>query len=756
MHPENPEKPLPLPPVPAGPERTRLDLGSSDVERRAALHALQSSEARLQAVFHQAAVGIAIVDLEGHLVEVNQKFCDILESSKAELLQRTFHQITHPEDLAVSAAHMDALVAGSVADFSVEKRYVRPSGDSVWSSTTVTLIRDAVGVPSRFLAVVRDISGRRAVEAELREETRNLELMNRTGVLLGRSQLDLAVIRQTVIEATTEIAGAELGLFRLESSRPESSEGSARSGPAITVARTSLRSFGDLGHPSLASFFSPCLLSDAPLRSDDVHSDPRFAEAMGAWGTRPTAFRSFLAVPIVRRNEEDSAALFFLHSEPGAFSARVERRVVGVAAQAAVALDNARLYAEVRKSADVRMELLEGERSARESAERLSSLKDEFLSTLSHELRTPLSAILGWAQVLRRGAPKADDLQKGLEAIERNARVQTRLIEELLDMSRITSGRVRLDVQQVDPASVIEAAIETVRPAAEGKGIRIERLFDSGAGPISGDPARLQQILWNLLSNAIKFTPRQGKIQILLQRVNSSVEISVSDTGTGIQPEFLPLVFERFRQADGSSTRSHGGLGMGLAIVKHLVELHGGTVKAASAGEGRGSTFVVRFPLSVLQGYVASDLRLHSGSESIDPVDFRTLDLSGTKVVAVDDDQDARELIRRVLSECAAEVFTAASAEEALRLIEAEHPDVLVSDIGMPEIDGYELLRRVRLLGSERGGDVPVIALTAFARSEDRTRALHAGFRVHVSKPIEPSELVATVASVSGRAPGLH
>ena len=400
-----------------------------------------------------------------------------------------------------------------------------------------------------------------------------------------------------------------------------------------------------------------------------------------------------------------------------------------------------------------RVLLLESERAARATAERANHMKDDFLATLSHELRTPLGAILGWSQILRRGGRGEADLQKGLDTIERNARAQTRLIEDLLDLSRITSGKVRLDAQPLEPAAFVEAALETVKPAADAKGVRLESVLDRDAGPISGDPHRMQQVVWNLLSNAIKFTPKGGKVHVTLGRVNSHVEIAVSDTGQGIEPEFLTHVFERFRQADASTTRRYAGLGLGLAIVKHLVELHGGTVWADSEGHGRGATFTVRLPLMAVQRKAREEAWVHPKTDKGIPVDFMAMDLSGVKVLVVEDEDDSRELIRRVLEDCHARVFPAASAAEALRLIEIERPDVLVSDIGMPGVDGYELLRQVRARG-ESGGRIPAIALTAFARSEDRTRALRAGFMVHCAKPIEPSELVAAVASAVGRTGG--
>jgi signal transduction histidine kinase/ActR/RegA family two-component response regulator len=442
--------------------------------------------------------------------------------------------------------------------------------------------------------------------------------------------------------------------------------------------------------------------------------------------------------------------LFFGHPSPDVFTERTERIIGGIAAQAAIAIDNARLYEAAQKAAEERERLLDSERSARAAAERLSELKDVFLANLSHELRTPLNAIVGWSQVLRRGPKSEADIKKGLDTIERNARVQVQLIEDLLDMSRIASGMVRLDVRPVAPASFVEAAIDTMRPAAEARGITLEKVLDPVAGPVSGDPNRLQQVIWNLLSNAIKFTPRGGTVMVSMERVGSHVEIGVTDTGIGIRPEFLGHVFERFRQSDASTTRSHGGLGLGLSIVKYLVELHGGTVRAASEGEHRGATFTVQLPIMTV---------LHSPyrRERFDPVattsasNLGAVDLSDVKVLVVDDEADARDLLERILADCKAQVRTASSAAEALQLLERYRPHVLISDIGMPDVDGYEFLKRARAIVQAKGEKLPAIALTAFAGSEDRNRALRAGFLLHVSKPVEPLELVATVANVAGR-----
>jgi PAS domain S-box-containing protein len=398
-------------------------------------------------------------------------------------------------------------------------------------------------------------------------------------------------------------------------------------------------------------------------------------------------------------------------------------------------------------------QLLDSERAARSEAERTSRLKDEFLATLSHELRTPLNAILGWAHVLRADLSNAEDVEQGLTIIERNARAQTAIIEDLLDMSSIISGRVRLQVDKLDLAEVVAAAVESLQPAADAKGIRLLAVLDPRAQAVVGDPGRLQQVFWNLVSNAVKFTPKGGRVNVMLERVHSHLEVCVSDTGEGIAPEFLPQVFDRFRQADASTTRRHGGLGLGLAIVKQLVELHGGSVYAESAGIKQGSTFRVRLPLSAVRAEedaTATDERRarHEVTDArpLDP----TVNLAGLRVLVVDDEVDARKLLQHVLEARAAAVWTAGSAAEALALLENQRPDVLVSDIGMPEEDGYALLGRVRALGSARGGDVPAIAVTAYARPEDRRRAIAAGFQVQLDKPVDAAELLLVVANLAG------
>lgn len=405
----------------------------------------------------------------------------------------------------------------------------------------------------------------------------------------------------------------------------------------------------------------------------------------------------------------------------------------------------------VRLSAE-RERLLSRERAARSEAERTSRMKDEFLATLSHELRTPLNAILGWSQILAGKGRTDADLAEGLATIERNARAQTQIIEDLLDMSRIISGRVRLDVRQVDLASLVRAAADTLKPAADAKGVRLQVVLDPQAGPVNGDPNRLQQVFWNLLTNAVKFTPGGGRVQVLLKRVDSHLEVAVTDTGDGIKPDFLPYVFDRFRQSDASTTRRHGGLGLGLAIVKQLVELHGGTVDARSPGIGMGATFTISLPLTAIdRGPEVLEVPGYPKSMSLTVALDPTADITGIKVLVVDDEPDSKALLKRLLEDCSAIVTVAASAEEAITRLQADRPDVLVSDIGMPGEDGYGLIRRVRSLAPDMGGGTPALALTAYAREEDRTKAIAAGFQYHVAKPVEPAELIAMVANLAGR-----
>jgi PAS domain S-box-containing protein len=401
-----------------------------------------------------------------------------------------------------------------------------------------------------------------------------------------------------------------------------------------------------------------------------------------------------------------------------------------------------------------RSDLLNRAQTARLEAERTSRLKDEFLATLSHELRTPLNAILGWARLLHGGQLNADTASRAIDSIERNAKIQTKLVEDLLDVSRIITGKWRLETRPVDLCTSVESSLDAIRATVEAKEITFEKDLDSRVGLILGDPGRVQQILWNLLSNAVKFTPKRGYIQVRVAREGANAAISVKDNGKGIAEEFLPYVFERFRQADGSLTRKFGGLGLGLAIARHLTELHGGTIEAESAGENQGSKFTVKLPLLSEWGaerLTGEVIRFPSVAALEAAPPELSLALKGLRILVIDDEPNSRELLLTLLSHCGAEVAAGSCATEALTEVARFKPDVLISDIEMPEEDGYVLVRKLRSLEDDQGQRIPAVALTAHARTEDRMQALAAGFDTHVSKPVEPAELVTVVASLARR-----
>jgi signal transduction histidine kinase/DNA-binding response OmpR family regulator len=443
------------------------------------------------------------------------------------------------------------------------------------------------------------------------------------------------------------------------------------------------------------------------------------------WPGAPVS--SFLGAPIL--SPSGGSGWLYLTDKLDAeeFSEADERLAATLTAQAAVAYENARLYTEAAAA---------------------NRAKDEFLATLSHELRTPLTAILGWARLLRVGNLPAGTAGGALETIERNAKAQSQLIDDLLDVSRIVTGKLRLVTQPVEIARVIEAAVESVRPAARAKKIRLEVELEPLDGPLLGDAGRLQQVAWNLLSNAVKFTPEGGRVGVLLRRAGTDAEVRVEDTGQGIDAEFLPHVFDRFRQADGSTTRQYGGLGLGLAIARHLVELHGGAISADSEGEGRGASFTVRLPLAAADS--VSPGPRHAPGGGVSPP-ARPAALKGLRVLVVEDETDTRALVAYVLTAAGAEVKTAARAQEALDTLDGWTPDVLVSDIGMPGVDGYAFIGEVRRREADSGGRLPAIALTAYAGVEDRRRAISAGFETHLAKPLDPAEMVAAVAKLAGR-----
>jgi PAS domain S-box-containing protein len=587
-------------------------------------------------------------------------------------------------------------IAESIASrqpYDIDYRTVSPDGEVVkWIRAMGTAIYDGAGSPTQFSGITIDATERVRVKEELQASAERLKLAVHTG-RLGVWELDLA---------TNE----------------------------LTCSATYKANFG---RPT-----------DAPFTYDElwkaVHPDD--AERVRAVVAASIADRTEYEIEYRNIWPDGTVHWVLARGRTNLGPDGTPNQLIGVT------LD----ITERRSMEEQRAILLEAERAARGEAERAGQMKDEFLATLSHELRTPLNAVLGWAQLLQMPSVDAKEMAEGVTIIERNARAQAQIIEDLLDMSRIISGKVRLEVQSLDLASVVQAALETVQPAAYAKEIRVRALLDSEAGPITGDPNRLQQVFWNLLSNAVKFTPKGGRVQVELKRVDSHLEVSVTDNGEGIEPAFLPHVFDRFRQADATTSRAHGGLGLGLAIVRQLVELHGGTISVRSAGRNSGSSFVVALPMMVVHASREPKIeRRHTTATASPTMVHQPTRMAGIKVVIVDDEPDARSLLRRLLEDCDAEVHTAETAEEAINLVQAQRPHVLISDIGMPGEDGYGLIRRVRALSAETGGHTPAVALTAYARAEDRVTAIVAGFQHHLSKPVEPNELIAIVASLAGR-----
>jgi signal transduction histidine kinase/DNA-binding response OmpR family regulator len=568
---------------------------------------------------------------------------------------------------------------------------------------------------------------------EAEEKTATLETINRIGQRLA-VQTELTALVQSFTDEATRLAGAQFGAFF-----HNVTDDTGESYTLHAISGGPRAAFETFPLPRNTALFSSTFRGERIIRLDDVTRDPRFGQSAPPDGLPPghLPVTSYLAVPVVSRTGEVVGGLFLGHEKPGMFGERLEPIMAGLAAQLAIAIDNARL--------------LEKEQRARAAAEAASRAKDEFLAVLSHELRTPLNAVYGWARMLRAGNLHGDAVPRALDVIMRNANAQVQLIDDMLDVSRIVTGKMRLDVRPLDLTVVVDAALDVVRPAAEAKGLLLQPILDPQALRITGDPDRLQQVIWNLLINAVKFTPRGGRVQVQVHRVNTHVEIVVSDTGQGIAPDVLPHIFERFQQGDSTSTRRHTGLGLGLALVRHLVELHGGSVEAASPGEGQGATFTVRLPIAAPRERDEAPPARGRLQLAAAPLVARGPSLQGLRLLVVDDDRDGLELVTTILLGRGAEVRTAATAADGLAALQAWRPDILISDIEMPGEDGYTLIRRVRALDAGALARVPAVALTAYGRVEDRLRTLSAGYSMHIPKPVDPAELVIVVASLAGR-----
>jgi PAS domain S-box-containing protein len=700
-------------------------------QRRELSEALRASEGQLRLIVDAIPGLVAYVNPDMRYRTVNRRYADWFGIATDQASGKPIADVIGEAAFAAVKPHLEAAMSGRAVSFETEVPYAQ-IGPRWVRAEYVPDIGSAGDVRGVITLIVDVTEAKRAAE-RLAEEAAVNETLYRIGTALN-TNLDLDTIFQRLTDEATKVCRAQFGAFfyNVETAQDESYMLYALSG----VPR---EKFAGFPMPRNTHVFAPTFRGESVIRSDDITKDPRYGNNEPYRGMPPghLPVRSYLAVPVKSRSGTVHGGLFFGHEQLGVFKERDERVLVAIAAQAAVAIDNARLLETVRRE--------------RVRAEDANRAKDLFLGSLSHELRTPLMAIIGWARMLRSGSLAEEKRERALETIDRNAHAQAALIEDILDLSRITSGKMRLEVAPIEVAHVVETALDTARPAADAKGVRLQAVLDPDAGLVHGDATRLQQICWNLLSNAVKFTPRGGRVYVRLIRTDSQVELLVSDTGRGIPSGFLPWVFDPFSQSDSTSTREHGGLGLGLAIVKHLVELHGGTVRAESEGLDKGATFVVRLPVAPVRP---------APSLAVPPVAVTSppglnLDcppeLAGLRVLVVDDEADARDLIRTVLEGCNADVRTAATAADAFQLFQAAPPDLLVSDIGMKENDGYWLIRQIRQLPGDRGGRIPAVAITAYAATKDRTRALLEGFTNHISKPTEPQELLAVVAASVGR-----
>lgn len=647
---------------------------------------------------------IFMLDPSGHIASWNAGAHRLKGYTAQEVIGKHFSTFYQPQEVAAGKCERGLAIAARDGRLEEEGWRVRKDGSLFWANVVITALHDESGELVGFGKVTRDLSERKAAEDRLSKSEERLRL-------LIAAVKDYAIF---VLDPKGYVASWNTGAERLKGYSAADIVGQHFSVFYPDDEQREQRCQGELVTALEQGRFEEegwRVKKDGSLFWANVVITPIW-EANGqhvgfAKVTRDLSER--------KRHEEERLSL-----------ARAEQR---------------RRLAE--ENEERLRALADSLSAARDRAERATRSKDEFLATVSHELRTPLNAILGWARMLQIGLPEEKE-QHAINAVVRNALAQSQIIDDLLDVSRIVAGQLRLDTTLLDFNQVISAAAEVIRPAADAKELRLEMTLAPGAGHITGDAVRLQQVMWNLLSNAVKFTPRGGHVHVRLVRVENNLQAEVSDSGRGISPQFLPRVFDRFSQQDSSNTRSTGGLGLGLAIVRHLIELHGGTVAAFSEGEGKGATFVVTLPLLLQSKTVEQEWTDSAPAKRFDS----PLGLINRRVLVLDDEKDARDLSRSVLEAAGALVTSVASVEEAIEEIARQKPDVIVSDIGMPGLDGYDFIRRLRALPREQGGCIPAAALTAFSRSEDRQRALAAGYQNHAAKPIEPQELVLVVANL--------
>jgi PAS domain S-box-containing protein len=710
----------------------------------------QAEEAslRLAAIVRSSEEAIVGKDLDGIITAWNPAAERLLGFTAREAVGRSIRMIVPADRQAEEDVVLSRLRRGETIEH-FETVRVRKDGTLIDVALTVSPIKDADGRVIGASKIARDIGERIRAESERarlftaeQAARARAESAERRSTLLSESS---AVLSSSLDAATTLRAVSRLVVPRFADwciidlvARDNTLDRVAVSaaGPDAETLLSELQQYAPdwtSSQPSAEALRSRTTIAIPEVTEETLVSTARDARHLAIM--RRLRPRSAIAVPMAARQRIIGAITLVRTTPDQAYDTADIAMAEELARRAALAVDNATLYSEADQ--------------ARAQAESANRAKDEFLAVLSHELRTPMSAVYGWARMLQMGQIDAATRPRALDAIVRNAHVQLQLIDDLLDVSRIISGKMRLDMRSVDIHRVLESALDAVRPAADAKGLGLQTLIDPSAGPLNGDPDRLQQVVWNLLMNAVKFTPKEGRIQLALQRVDSHLEIVVSDTGAGIRPELLPVIFDRFKQGESGSTRNQGGLGIGLALVRHLVELHGGSVTAESAGEGQGATFRVRLPLVAAVVPLKED-RPHPTAGQPVPA-YQGPSLRGLRVLVVDDDPDALDLIATILRRAEAETRLCSSPPEALAALRSWKPHLLVSDIEMPGEDGYSLIRKVRELGGSDGGQIPAVALTAYGRPEDRVRSLSAGFSMHVAKPVDPVELGVIVANLAGR-----
>lgn len=675
-------------------------------------------------IFRHSSEPIAIIDLNGFYIQQNPAHVQLLGYTDDELKSQT------------PALHMGAAAFAEVVNTVAEKGEYRcevtsktKTGEIRHVELSAFAMRSESGEPLCYVGIKRDITDRKHAESRL-------ALQYAVTQVLSESH-DLIESAQEILQAMCACLDWSVGaLWKADNQTQtircvEVCHATSMPTPKFDELTQSLHLKKGVGLPGRIWELAK------PVWINNVTAEGNFPRAAVA---AQEGLRCAFGFPILLGSEVWGVIEYFSPEirEP---DEELLQLVAGIGGQIGQ-------FTQRKRAEDDRAELLERERAARTDAERANRLKDEFLATLSHELRTPLNAVIGWARMLSSGRLDRDSAKHALEVIERNAWAQKQIIEDILDVSRVITGKLQLNLGPVDLVAIVDAALDAVRPAMEAKEIKIETIIDAGLRMVSGDADRLQQVVWNVLSNAAKFTPSDGHVEISVSQTATHVLVQVKDTGPGIEPSFLPHVFERFRQADGSTTRTHGGLGLGLAIVRHLVELHGGTIAVENRTDASGAVFTIRLPLP--SGELSAEMRAGADSAFRETQPEAT-SLEGLRILVVDDETDTLDLVGVELAQRGAKVTGVTSAEEALEALALVEFDLLISDIGMPQVDGYDLIRQIRKQEQGKDRRIPAVALTAYARVQDRMQAIMAGFSTHVAKPVEANELVTVVASLAGR-----